>query len=723
MRNLPEDTMRPTTVLATLLACGALFAQDPAAPAAQVTRDPALRVGELERLGENGREVMVLGLDAPGFEKLKPSQRKYAYFLYRAAIAGHDIFYQQSHRTALEIRNLLEAVWEKREGLDPAAAAGLEEYLKLVWIHHGQYDHWNHTKFTPRLLTFEQLKAAVQHAKKKGASFDLAKGETLDRKLARLKPHIFDPKVDPVQVNQTPGADPVATSAVGMYDPGLALKDIEALPKADQEKLNVRFGLVRDKKGKRTVEAQEFKVGGTYGEDLERVTYWLKKAAGYVDNVFLEVEKDGVKKLRSEPEPNQKAALDSLIAHLETGDEAQYKAHTVAWLKTKSAVDYLNGFVETYKDPRGIIGSYEANVSILADSEKIGKLSQNALYFEAKMPWDAKWKRAKVDPPVATVVNVLVATGDAGPVSPAAYNLPNYADVRKEHGSKNVVLLNVENSASAKVRQSRLEAFYRPEDRALAAKHGSLARQWLVYMHEVIGHGSGQADESLAGADPATRIGPTYSALEECRADLVALHQFLDPKVVEIGAVSAEEHLDAAHAMILGYLVDQFAANANHQGDTVREAHDRGRQLVLNYLLQPSRDFGVKMEEVEGRRWIAVTDLNKAHAGIGEILGKLQAFKSMGDKAGAEAFFAEFGTKVNPQWRDDAKARAEAMNLPKLRAFVFPQLVPVMGESRFAKEGDKRDVLSEVRLETREDLAEQMMRFKRWSKSREIAPK
>lgn len=716
--------MRPITVLATLLACGAAFAQDPAprsVPAA--VSDPALRVGELERLGENGREVMVLGLDAPGFDKLKPSQKKYAYFLYRAAIAGHDIFYQQTHRTALEIRNLLEAIYEKREGLDPAAAAGLEEYLKLVWVHHGQYDHWNHTKFTPRLLTFEQLKAAAQHAKKKGASFDLAKGETLERKLARLKPHIFDAKVDPVQVNQTPGADPVATSAVGLYDPGLTLKDIEALPKADQEKLNVRFGLVRDKKGKRTVETQEFKVGGVYGQDLERVTYWLKKAAGYVDNTFVEVEKDGVKKLRSEPETNQKAALDQLIAHFETGDEAAYKAHTVAWLKTKAAVDFVNGFVETYKDPRGIIGSYEANVSILADSEKIGKLSQNALYFEAKMPWAAKWKRAKVDPPVATVVNVLVETGDAGPVSAAAYNLPNYADVRKEHGSKNVVLLNVENTDSAKVKQARLDGFYRPEDRDKVAKYGALARQWLVYMHEVIGHGSGQGDEALAGADPATKIGPTYSALEECRADLVALYQFLDPKVVEIGAVSAEEHLDAAHAMVLSYLVNQFAANANHQGDTIREAHDRGRQLVLNYLLQPSRDFGVKMEAVDGKHWIALTDLNKAHAGIGEILGKLQTFKSMGDKAGADAFFGEFGTKVNPAWRDDAKARAEAMNLPKLRAFVFPQLVPVMGESRFAKEGEKREVLSDVRLETREDLAEQMLRFKRWSKSREIAPK
>ena len=40
---------------------------------------------------------------------------------------------------------------------------------------------------------------------------------------------------------------------------------------------------------------------------------------------------------------------------------------------------------------------------------------------------------------VAKVVDVIVETGDAGPVSPAAYNLPNYNDLRRDYGSKNVI--------------------------------------------------------------------------------------------------------------------------------------------------------------------------------------------------------------------------------------------------------------------------------------------
>lgn len=681
---------------------------------AQDTKPALSRVGELERLGENGRDVMVLGLDAPGFDKLKPSQRKFAYYLYRAAVAGHDIMYLQSHPASLDIRNLLEAIYEQREGLDPKIAEGLEEYLKLVWIHHGQYAHWHHTKFTPRLLTFEQLKKAAAHAKKKGAKFETRKGESLDKLLARLKPAIFDPKVDPVQVNQMAGADPIATSRNGFYDAGLKLADIEALPKETQSKLNVRFARAKDKKGRTVVEVQEFKVGGVYGEPLANVVYWLKKAAGYVENERVEVEKDGVKKVRFEPNPQQKKALDDLIAFLEGGDEQKFRDYSVAWLKTKSTVDYLNGFYESYKDPRAVIGSYESVVSFQADSEKIGKLSQSALYFEAKMPWKDEWKRAKVEPPVATVVNLITALGDAGPMGPVAYNLPNYDDIRKTHGSKNVVLLNVQNSGSAKVKQATLDAFYGPEDQEIVAAFGDLTTQWLVYMHEVIGHGSGQADASLGGVEPAVKIGPTYNALEECRADSVALYQFLDPKVEEIGAVSAADHAKAAKAMYLRYFVGQLIANGAVEGDTVREAHFRGRQLVLNYLTQPGKDFGVRIIVKDGKHFVSIDDVMKAREGVGEILAKLQGFKAMGDREGAAKFFDEFGSKINKDWQKDAKGRMEALNIPKERALVFPQLVPVV-ESK-----DDRASLKDVLLETKEGLAEQMLRYKRQSRSREL---
>ena len=695
--------MQRAWIVAALAAGTTLFAQTPPPASA-----PAESASSIEKLGPGGREMWLVPVEAPGFDQLKPTQRKLAYYLYRAALAGDEIAYLQNHPKALDIKNLLEGVWSKKDALDESTRGAVGDYLKLVWANHGNYSHTHATKFVPADLTYDQLKKSVQAATKKGAKFPFKGGAIVE--LAKLKPYIFDAAVDPIQVNQVPGQDPIATSANGLYDKGLTAKDIEALPAATQQQLNVRFA----KKGRKAA-AQVFKVGGVYGPQLDTVVYWLEKALPYVENqIGKTTMADGTVKNRFEANPDQKEALEDLIAFFKTGDEATFKKHSIAWLKTRSTIDYLNGFYEVYKDPRSVIGAYEANVSYKSDSTVIDKLSQSAAYFETKMPWDAKWQRAQITPPVASIVNVLMETGDSGPMSPAAYNLPNYADIRKDHGSKNVVLLNVEGASLAATREASIKASYRSEDQDLIRKEGGLTRQWVVYMHEVIGHGSGQPDASLNGVDPSVKIGPTFSALEECRADCVALYQFPDPKLEEIGGVAAADHADAYKAMLLQYLTGQLMANGLVEGETIHEAHLRGRQLVLNYLLENQK--GVQVDTVDGHAFVEITDAAKAREGVGEVLNKLQTLKAMGDQAGAEAFFGQYGTKVNKAWHDDAKARLEAMNLPKEKAFVFPKLVPVMEDM------NGRQILKDVKVETGESFEDQMLRVETWGKSREMDP-
>ena len=47
-------------------------------------------VGELERLGKDAQDILAVGIDADGFDDLSLEQKKLAYFLYRAAIAGNE---------------------------------------------------------------------------------------------------------------------------------------------------------------------------------------------------------------------------------------------------------------------------------------------------------------------------------------------------------------------------------------------------------------------------------------------------------------------------------------------------------------------------------------------------------------------------------------------------------------------------------------------------------
>jgi dipeptidyl-peptidase-3 len=654
------------------------------------TAESKRRVGELERLGKNEQDFLVLGIDAPGFDKLAQRQKVLLYYLYRAAIAGNELADQQNHRYALEIRNFLEEIFLHSEQMDPALRTAVHDYLKYIWINHGPYDHDSHVKTLPNSLTAEGLARAAEHASAHGAKFELAAGETLKAKLDRLAPAIFDPKYEPLETNQAKGDDIIATSAVDLYDRGLTQVQIDALPVELKQRLNVRFAL---EKGR--VVPQVYRIGGLYGRDLETVSHFLRLALPFAES------------------EEQTRGLQALLDFYASGDEQKFRDYSIHWLKSNTVVDYLNGFVESYMDPRGVIGQFEGNCSFVSDSTLIDRLASSALYFEGRMPWPDVYKREQISKPVANVVNVIVETGDSGPISPAAYNLPNYADLRRDHGSKNIVLLNVEEARSEKVREATIREFYLPEYHDLVRKHGDRARQWEVYMHEVIGHGSGKSDASLK-VDPAVAIGRAYSALEECRADLVALFHVFDPKLVEIGAFTREEQPDLARAMYITYLQAQVNRYRMYDDDFVREAHQRGHQLILSWLLEGgekgSEDYGVKVVQKNGDYFVQLADLDKAHRGVADILQRLQIIKSKGQADAAAQLFDRFGSRVKPEWRHNVRARAAKLKLPNKTAFVFPRLEPVVEAGQ----------IKDVRLHADEDLTTQQLRFSRLRFNRNV---
>ena len=110
-----------------------------------------------------------------------------------------------------------------------------------------------------------------------------------------------------------------------------------------------------------------------------------------------------------------------------------------------SAVDTINGFIEVYLDPRGIKGSWEGLVFYVNQekTQRIKTLANNAQWFEDRMPWDPKYRKASVQGIVANAIDVVVETGDSGPVTPVGINLPNDQAIREKYGSKSVALSNV----------------------------------------------------------------------------------------------------------------------------------------------------------------------------------------------------------------------------------------------------------------------------------------
>jgi len=644
-------------------------------------------VGELERLGPGGREALVIGVDADGFDALSAREKRFAYLMYRAAIPGNAIAYQQSHRDADAIVRMLETAFTHSDGLERPVRDALHAYLKLVWIHHGQYNHHTHHKFVPSGLTPHMLSDAVRHAAHRGARF----ADTPEKLLASLHASIFDAGCEPVQTHQSADGDIVAKSAVNYYDPGITRADIEALPPEWRHRVNVRYARTPDGR----VVPEVYRIGGLFSAELETISHFVRLAVAHAES------------------DEQRAALHSLLDFYAGGDEAHFREHMIHWLKSDARVDYLNGFIESYLDPRGTIAQFEGNVSFRAGGGLIEKIAEHAPYFEARMPWPDAFKRTAVERPVATVVNVLVETGDGGPVSPAAYNLPNYSDIRTRYGSKNVILNNIENTRAEGLEQHIIDEFFLPEYRdAMLALASPLIRPLHVYLHEIIGHGSGRPDPKLA-ADPRAALGRTYSALEECRADLVGLYAIGDPKMAELGAYDAALRDTVVETSYIAYLQGWMSRMDRVEGSDVREAHDRGHHAILMWLVrggEHGRDYGVEIKHIEGDYFVRIRDAERVHAGVSDLLARLQVIKSTGDAAGAQHVFDEFGTKLDPEWRANIAARRERLKLPKLKAFVFPHLKPAIRDGEIV----------DVTIAYDEDLTAQQLRFRRLEHSRDL---
>ena len=66
-------------------------------------------------------------------------------------------------------------------------------------------------------------------------------------------------------------------------------------------------------------------------------------------------------------------------------------------------------------------------------SSAIGKIAANAQYFEDRAPWDARYKKQGVKPPLANAVETTIETGDFH-VTTIGDNLPNENEIHEKYG-------------------------------------------------------------------------------------------------------------------------------------------------------------------------------------------------------------------------------------------------------------------------------------------------
>jgi dipeptidyl-peptidase-3 len=636
---------------------------------------------------EQFADLRIQRYQVPGFEDLSLKQKKLVYYLYQAALYGRDMIYDQNYKHNLYIRRTLEGIVRTFNG--DKSTPEFEKFLvytKRVWFSNGVHHHYSNKKFIPE-FSKEYFKELIDGSD--DFELPLQNYETKEDLYKNLVKLIFDPTVDAVKVNLDTKYDLVKSSAVNFYE-GVNQKEVEEFYKNkidpnDQRPVEIGHNtkLIKEKG---EIFERTWKANSMYAFSIQKIVYWLNKAIEVAEN------------------EQQAKALKLLVEFYETGDLKKWDEYNIEWVKdTSSVIDVVNGFIEVYNDPLGYKGTFEAIVSIKDEeaTKRIEAISNNAQWFEDNSPLFPQHKKKNVKGVSAKVITVVVESGDASPSTPIGINLPNSNWVRKEHGSKSVNLGNIVYSYNKAAETSGvLEEFaYSKEEIELAKKYGALASDLHTDMHEVIGHASGQINPGIGMPNETLK---NYSnALEEARADLVALYYILDKKLVDIGVMPS---LEVGKAEYNSYIRNGLMTQLSRieLGDNIEQAHMRNRQLVSLWAFEKGKSENIiERKNKEGKTYFVINNYEKLRSIFGELLKEIQRIKSEGDYEAGKALVENYGVKIDLELHKEVLERYKKLNIAPYAGFINPKLVPVMN-------GDE---IIDVKVEYPDDFTKQMLEY------------
>ncbi len=621
-------------------------------------------------------DLRVMRYQVPGFDELPLDQKQLIYYLSEAALCGRDIITDQNYKHNLTIRRTLDAIVEGYKGdrTNPNWE-NFMVYTKRVWFSNGIHHHSSTDKFIPE-FTADYFATLIKESE--GVDDDL---------IAFLQPIIFDPAVDAKKVSQDSSKDLVTHSAVNFYE-NVTQEEVENYYKSISDKDDLTpiwYGLnsrVVKKNGK--VKEEVASIDGLYGPAIEKIIYWLEKAAGVAEN------------------DQQKQVIDKLIEYYRTGDLEKFDEYNILWLNdVDSRVDFINGFIEVYSDPMGIKGSWESIVNFkdLAATKRTDTIAANAQWFEDNSPIDPRFKKKEVKGVTAKVITAAMLGGDAYPSTPIGINLPNANWIRKNHGSKSVTLENITYAYDqASLGSGFGEEFsYSEEILERAKKYGSQASNLSTDIHEVLGHGSGQLLPGVVYES----LKNYHSPIEEARADLFALYYIMDDKMVELGLLP---NLDAAKANYDSSLRNGLMTQLRRieLGKTIEQAHMRDRALIAYWVYDKGKPENVITKEVKDRKtYFVINDYLKLRQLYGELLAEVQRITSEGDYEAARDLVESYGVQIDQELHKEVIERFSKLNMAAYGGFINPIYTPVVENGEIV----------DIKVEYPTDYVKQMLRY------------
>jgi dipeptidyl-peptidase-3 len=351
--------------------------------------------------------------------KLSPNEKELAYHLIQAGNAGRTLLFQRTHRHSLAVQRLLEDAFS-REHFQATKTLlgekGFDELLRYAakFLDQGGPYTASNRKYVLTQVTPGQVKTLIsRHARR-----DVPK-QTIEEITSLL----CDPQYEVRQAPEHPDGRGLEKTGNNYYEKGITGEEVAAfLDKPLKPDLNSR--VIHSGKGLscETLTAQS---PGAVGTALRKVVEHLKSAREYALTA------------------QQKAELDAMIQYFETGDVEEFRQANIAWVRDRadSHVDFMIGWVEFEGDYLSRMAAWESYVQIVDPeiSRLAQELARRAQYFENAMPYGAFKKKFPADysPPALMVYYFQEISGFRS----GGYNLPNFDDIRREVGAKNIIRL------------------------------------------------------------------------------------------------------------------------------------------------------------------------------------------------------------------------------------------------------------------------------------------
>ncbi|MCL5875682.1 MAG: dipeptidyl peptidase 3 [Candidatus Dependentiae bacterium] len=648
------------------------------------------------------------------YNALSSEERVFVYYLFRASLPGNRIIADQMNRHALAIleisetlvlhQDTLHALNWMSESEHEQFFKDLTTYLVLLWANHSPYfakEHANEKRTPARMnlttLTQENFNKALV----------LLKQDKLAQLLQKMAPSLFDQTYQPTCCV----ANSIENSGVNFYSTDFTEQDYQSLSSEEKTYLNAYYS-VEQNNGKRKTIIQRYRIGDKYSQELTVAAHWLEKAKEHA---------------RMHPAYFDQATVESLeylIKFLHSGDEEDFRAHSIAWLKTNNRLDYLFGFIENYQDPKEYRGTFEAEVTVKAvDMQALNSILPS---LEEQLPFPENFKReglreGHASLPNASINSMIFGAGQAGPLQvTAAYCLPNYEDIRSTHGSKQIIYQAEKGLGSLLNPSLYRKLFYLKEHADFLEKNdsdGALGRDiWNVHciLHETLGHGSGKlAIHTFVEGDPLTIDNTTYNigdtlaltpansipffegvgqSLEELRAEIIALYTsiFMFDELAHAGLYKQWPEKIGKEICIAWLIYDMMGTGLRRlQSQPINSveisgSHAQANTIIMNYILDSGAvllvEEKLKIENDDHSvLGFKIIDLQKACDAITELAIKVQEIKSTANGVVFRKLLERFGRFVRNQ--EHTKILQNNMKLVvgdlKAAAFIYPRLTPI----------------------------------------------